>query len=220
MTSDTLSNHADHTVHDVQNDDDGELIIGRFAEIELDSHVDDRHDDAAQVDDALDELGRVGNPADSVIAAQLLHFLNIDAVLVFAIVFAKAKGEKYFGNHEPFSASPLDSVATVQITCETNKNSDTVIATATLGTGSAGSYANRLLLGRAGNNLSYNIYGDAARTVVFGDGSPGTSALQVAMVLIKNTPRTITANLFGRIFAGQDPAVDSYNDILIYTVSF
>jgi hypothetical protein len=40
------------------------------------------------------------------------------------------------GNYDPFSASPLDTVATVQITCETNKNSHTVIATVALGAGS------------------------------------------------------------------------------------
>lgn len=125
-----------------------------------------------------------------------------------------------FGNYNPFSVSPLDSAATVQITCETTKNSDTVFITGTLSTGSSGSYANRRLLGPAGNNLNYNVYGDPARTAVFGNGSAGTTTLQFSMFLFKNTPRTVTTDLFGRIFAGQDPTVGSYTDTLMYTVNF
>jgi hypothetical protein len=43
-------------------------------------HVDDRHDDAAQVDDALDERQRIGDSGHLVVTAQFLHLLDVDAV--------------------------------------------------------------------------------------------------------------------------------------------
>jgi hypothetical protein len=49
--------------------------------MELDAHVDDRHDDAAQIDHAFDELRRIGDTRHVVVAADFLHLENVDAVL-------------------------------------------------------------------------------------------------------------------------------------------
>jgi hypothetical protein len=52
------------------------------AQVELDAQIDNRHDDPAQVDHALDELGRIGDLGDSVIAADFLHLEDVDAVFL------------------------------------------------------------------------------------------------------------------------------------------
>ena len=76
---------------DIQDDDDRELVVSRRAQIELDAHVDDRHDDAAQIDDALDEFRRIRDAGHRLVAADLLHFQDVDAVFFLA----QRKGQKF-----------------------------------------------------------------------------------------------------------------------------
>jgi hypothetical protein len=60
------------------------MVVLDAAQMELDAHVDDRHDDAAQVDHALDEVRRVGDARDAVVAADFLHLQDVDAVFLVA----------------------------------------------------------------------------------------------------------------------------------------
>ena len=64
------------------------------------------------------------------------------------------------------------------------------------------------------NQLNYNLYTDAARTVVWGNGS-GTSSIQT---VARN--RTTTLNVYGQIPAGQDAVVGNYTDTILATVTF
>jgi len=62
----------------------------------------------------------------------------------------------------------------------------------------------------SGDRLNYNIFTDAARTIVWSDNaaSPNT-------VLLNNMRRTSPARttpVYGRIFAGQDVSAGSYSD--------
>ena len=68
-------------MRDVQDDHDGLVVVLDAAQMELDAHVDDRHDDAAQIDHAFDELRRIGDARHVVVAADFLHLENVDAVL-------------------------------------------------------------------------------------------------------------------------------------------
>jgi hypothetical protein len=47
------------------------------AEIKLDAYVNNRHDDAAQVDHAPDEIGCTRDPGHGVMAAQLQHLEKV-----------------------------------------------------------------------------------------------------------------------------------------------
>nr|GEU28205.1 hypothetical protein [Tanacetum cinerariifolium] len=93
-----VHHHAHHAVADVEDDDDGELVVAGRAEIELDAHVHDRHDDAAQVDHALDELGSVGDAGGRFVAADLAHLLDVDTV------FFLAEGKSQFAR--PLASAP------------------------------------------------------------------------------------------------------------------
>ncbi|CAM2148965.1 hypothetical protein PT2222_200130 [Paraburkholderia tropica] len=76
-----VHHHAHHAMRDVQDDHDGLVVVLDTAQVKLDAHVHDRHDDAAQIDHALDEIGRVGDARDALVAADFLDLENVDAVL-------------------------------------------------------------------------------------------------------------------------------------------
>jgi hypothetical protein len=76
-----VHHHPDHAMRDVQDDHHRLVVVLDAAQMELDAHVDDRHDDAAQIDHALDEIRRVRDARHVVVAANFLHLQNVDAVL-------------------------------------------------------------------------------------------------------------------------------------------
>ncbi len=61
-----------------------------------------------------------------------------------------------------FSTSPQQPTATFSLDCNGNATYDMTIST-----GSSGTYANRTMLNGLGDVLNYNIYTDAARTIVW-----------------------------------------------------
>ena len=69
---------------DVEDDHDGGFVIGNAAQLELDAHVNDGHDDSAQVDYALDEIRRVSNGRDGFVAPDLLDLEDVDPVFLAA----------------------------------------------------------------------------------------------------------------------------------------
>jgi spore coat protein U-like protein len=119
-----------------------------------------------------------------------------------------------FGTYDVFAAAPDDSVGTVTYRCG---NADHNVAI-TLSTGGSGSYAARQLRPASGaDRLNYNLYRDAARSSVWGDGSGGTT-----YYFIGNPPNNVNVNLsiYGRIAASQDVAIGTYTDTIVVTVNF
>ncbi|MDP1718145.1 MAG: spore coat U domain-containing protein [Burkholderiales bacterium] len=115
-----------------------------------------------------------------------------------------------FGSYNVFAASPNDSgVGTIQINCIGGEANMLV----TLSTGQSGNYAARLMNSGA-DLLTYNLYTNAARNVIWGDGTGGSST----MAADRNS--TTTLSIFGRIPGGQDAAVGTYSDFIIATVNF
>src|SRR5690554_4711208 len=74
-----INHYANHARVQVQYDDDGLVVVFDALKIELDAHVDDGHDDAAQVGHALHERRDVGNTGNrlGVIAADFLDFQDL-----------------------------------------------------------------------------------------------------------------------------------------------
>jgi hypothetical protein len=79
--TDRINNHPDHAPADVQNDDDGQIVVLRRLQGEFQSQVKDRRDATAQVDHAFDENGRIGNTGWGLIRADLVDLQNVDAIL-------------------------------------------------------------------------------------------------------------------------------------------
>lgn len=119
-----------------------------------------------------------------------------------------------FGGYNIFSAVPLDSVGSVTYRCDDVGVADTILIQ--LSRGNASSYASRTLL-QGGYELGYNLYLDAARTTIWGDGSGGSS--QYGPVNPPNATPT-TVNVYGRIPAGQNARAGAYTDTVVVTFVF
>ena len=116
-----------------------------------------------------------------------------------------------FGTYNVFDTLPdASGVGSITIKCQGGPGNAYDV---TLSTGQSNSYISRVMKSGA-NSLTYNIYTSATRSIVWGDGTAGSSTQSA----YKNS--TTTLSLFGQIPAGQDVANGIYTDNLIATVNF
>lgn len=119
-----------------------------------------------------------------------------------------------FGVYNILTPAPNDSTGSVVLQCSPSDKNIRI----SLSTGSSGTYAARTLT-QGGNQLLYNLYQDAARTAVWGDGTGGTSVLTIAnWTGGPNAAQTHT--IYGRMPAQQDAAAGTYSDSIVVTVDF
>lgn len=113
-----------------------------------------------------------------------------------------------FGTYDTLSSAPLDAAGTISYQCSPPK------PTVQISTGSSGSYSARTMRSGAAT-LRYNLYLDAARTMVWGDGSTGTFT-------DSPNPGNVTRSIpvYGRIPANQDAAAGSYSDTILVSFVF
>jgi spore coat protein U-like protein len=114
-----------------------------------------------------------------------------------------------FGAYDPQAGAPLDSTATIRYRCPPGQ-----ITRITLDAGASGSFAWREMR-RGSEVLRYNLYLDAARTTVWGDGTGGSSTGPGA----KSTSAGVTtAWVFARVPASQDVSAGAYSDLIRVTI--
>ena len=106
-----------------------------------------------------------------------------------------------FGVYNVFSTTHTDSIATITYSCDKN-NEDIVI---TLNSAGGGTTFNRRML-RGTERLFYNLFTDALRMTVWGDGTAGTQTYSHNN-LNKNVVYTV--RVYGRIPALQDVSAGS-----------
>ncbi|MET3441077.1 spore coat protein U-like protein [Variovorax paradoxus] len=111
-----------------------------------------------------------------------------------------------FGAYAPFSTAPNNSNGSVQITCDAVASYSIALAT-----GGSGSFDRAMASGTY--RLKYNVFTEPSRTIVWGDGTGGSSS-------VTGSGTAATIPLFGRIPARQNVGVGSYTDTLIVTVSY
>ena|SRR5437764_8686116 len=135
-----------------------------------------------------------------------------------AIVFAAATGAGAapscknitvttlaFGNYDVYAAAPLDSAGTISYSCP-----PPTVPAVDISAGGSGSFSPRRMQQTAGTDtLAYNVYSDAARTIVWG-------ATPIAVA----AGNGMTVQFYGRIFALQDVSVGAYTDTLVVTFNF
>ena len=117
-----------------------------------------------------------------------------------------------FGTYDVFAAAPLDSAGRIGYRCDQGHNYTIRIS---ITRGQASSYSARAL--HSGTDvLQYNLFLDAARTVVWGDESEGTQAYYDSGVGLSrdNIP------LFGRVYPGQDIRAGVYSDSVMVVIDF
>jgi spore coat protein U-like protein len=129
-----------------------------------------------------------------------------------------------FGVYDPLVATADDSTGTITVTCSYIAPGPTADAsyTVTLSPGASGVYSQRRM--QAGTSqLGYNLFGDAARTQVWGNATGGTTIISGSMRLgpgVGNGTRTATHTVYGRVPAGQDAAPGTYSDSILVTLTF
>lgn len=126
-----------------------------------------------------------------------------------------------FGSYDPLAATSHDSTAVVNVSCtRTVTPSERVNYTLTSSIGGGPAYATRRMLNGA-EILNYNIYRNAARTQIWGDGTGGSFAITGSFTLNNATPtRNRNHTIYGRIPPLQDAAAGSYSDALVVTLTF
>jgi spore coat protein U-like protein len=117
-----------------------------------------------------------------------------------------------FGIYDVFSPAPNDSTGAITFRCDPPDRNITI----SIDGGANGTVAGRQL--RNGTELlSYDLYLDAARSTIWGDGTSGTSNY-----FIKNPApnRDSNVTIHGRIPAGQDVGVGTYADTVVVVINF
>ncbi|MGZ6141844.1 MAG: Csu type fimbrial protein [Myxococcales bacterium] len=110
-----------------------------------------------------------------------------------------------FGSYDVYSATPLDSAATISYSCP-----PPAVPVVDISAGGSGSFSLRRM-SQAGlaDTLAYNVYVDAARTTVW-----GSTPVSVPQGNGQSVP------VYGRVFPLQDVSVGTYTDTLIVTFNF
>ncbi len=124
-----------------------------------------------------------------------------------------AIGSLSFGAYDVFGPN-VDSASTISFLCTAVMPGDMVIIDITIG--SAPSYTPRQMVSGA-DRLNYNIYLDAARTSIWGDGTGGSARFGP---VIPPDGSTVNIPVFGRIPSGQDAHVGSYTDNVVVTMNY
>lgn len=116
-----------------------------------------------------------------------------------------------FGVYPPFSGTPTTSTGTTTVHCVAGA-ANIVIA---LSTGGGGAYANRRMSNGA-SNLTYQLYSDAAHTMIWGNGTAGTVTVSA------HVPSNGTQNntVYGQIPALQGVRPGAYTDTITVTVTY
>jgi len=117
-----------------------------------------------------------------------------------------------FGNYNVFTSTATDSTGTVTFRC----NATAANIWISLSDGSSTTFSPRTL--RKGSEiLQYNLYRNAARTTIWGDGTGGTSVYTNS-----NPPNNsnVSVTIYARIPAQQDVSAGSYTDTVSAVINF
>jgi spore coat protein U-like protein len=122
-------------------------------------------------------------------------------------------GTLAFGAYNPVSAAPVDGTATVTVACTSGLSAAITLGQgANADTGSSDAAPLRRMTDDGTNFLSYSLFQDDGRTVIWGNNT----ATDVEIV-----GTGVGFTVFGRITAGQtDVPVGNYSDTVVATVTF
>lgn len=118
-----------------------------------------------------------------------------------------------FGSYDPTTATQLDTTGSVVYRCSQRDHNIMI----TLDKGGGTSFAGRRMV-NGSDLLFYNLYLDAARTIIWGDGTNGSQSLMIGNPQSNNVDLTIP--MYGRVPANQNVKVGAYTDTITVTVSY
>jgi spore coat protein U-like protein len=114
-----------------------------------------------------------------------------------------------FGSINPLSTTDATGVATITVSCTTLTS-----YTITMSAGGGGSFEQRVMR-NGGDVLDYQIYSDLANSVVWGDGSGGTSTVSASA-----SGAGTTSNAYGRVPHQPSAFPGTYTDTIIVTINY
>ena len=120
-----------------------------------------------------------------------------------------------FGAYDSLAASPTNSTGTIPLSCTGNPESPKMVIVFLSSGGSGNTLARRMTSG-GGGVLPYQLYTDAARTTVWGNGSNGSGDGRTMVAI----PESGALTIYGRVPARQAASPGSYLDTLVVTVNF
>ena len=112
------------------------------------------------------------------------------------------------------SAAP-GTTGTVSVSCKGGLN---LPYSAALSTGT-GTYAQRRMTSGA-RVLNYNLYTNAARTIIWGNGTGGTAVVSGMVSAPGSSTGTVVETVYGRYAPSPAPATGSYSDTIVVTLTF
>ena len=124
-----------------------------------------------------------------------------------------------FGPYQPLSGASLATTATITVTCNPGTIALQESYSIQIGAGTGGSVTSRSMSG-PGSRLAYQVYTDALHTVIWGDGSAGTSVVSDSYLIGLILPVTRIYTAYGLIAASLRVGIGSYVDSLIITVTY
>lgn len=117
-----------------------------------------------------------------------------------------------FGTYSPGAATAKQNQSSITIGCVLSLLQQATISLSS----STGSYAPRQMK-MGTNTLGYNLYLDSADTVVWGDGTNGTSTQNFTSVVGLGS---VSFPVYGAIPPGQYSAPGAYTDTVTVTVTY
>lgn len=121
-----------------------------------------------------------------------------------------------FGSYNPYSPSPADTVGTISVSCSSPDPANSTMSIA-LGPGGSGNINARMMQSGV-HPLYYNLYSNAARTVIWGDDSGGGNSVAANFPTVSRG--SVKLSIYGRIPAQQNAWVGVYHDTVTVTVSY
>jgi spore coat protein U-like protein len=122
-----------------------------------------------------------------------------------------------FGNFNLLDSAPRDSSSSLTVTC-TGITGE--IVSYSLAAALLPAYSDTRIMANGSYSLRYNFFVDAARTVVFGDGTHGSALIGGGMTL-SGSQNQAAHTIYARIEGHQNVAPPgSYVDTVVLTISY
>lgn len=111
-----------------------------------------------------------------------------------------------FGDYDFQSSQDLEGFGHVIVSCDVSTSFTIALSPGT------GTFAARSMQNGA-HQLFYNLYTDPTQTMVWGDGSGGST-------VVGDSGTQVDRTVYGRVPAGQNPYIGVYSDAITVTLSF
>lgn len=120
-----------------------------------------------------------------------------------------------FGNYDRLSSSPTDTVGNLKVECVSSDPENSTFTVA-FSAGSSGNSNARAMV-KGAYKIYYNLYTDAVRTVIWGDGS---GSGQTIISVFPPSRGAKNFSIYGRIPALQNVPAGTYRDTITVTVTY